>query len=560
MGRARRHLSAICEALRPVVICLVVTPHYGHGAPPEEGSCDPVPTGPWQFGAHAPLLLQGSDGAALQREIAGRRALLAVSQRVRYEAFKEARQVRPGAGTTVERHSNISFSLGMQGKPKAKGSKRKKGGAKRKRGRKGYEDILRRGQRKSTDATILKRLGWSPERFVLAICAWLYFTAIGCCCWAQQNKDGRLEIPGAQEEVDDPEEVKAPWTLDEDTYGLAIAVFVKDTTAMATGAGSTSLRTSRMMLSVLLVYVNIGFQIFLTLQVKRFITPRAVDHIRDAYGEFEWRMHGSNMSHMKISPGGSSEGLVVGQPEYFDPSLFAEIPPDLKDEVCHIPFSQPAFLLAVLFLWTLTCIGDVKRCLILFERLIVFMPTADSTLDVFPPLPLRCASLPEGSSPGLPSSPGSPFSAGSSLGRRELQRRPVQGLTMRMKLFVCWAILVPRLCIVGDLLWVGCRWLAATINFGDLLLNAVALEFILLLKDMLYTVLASSRSKKDLLNLDIKLYCKDRPTFATFLGSFLWGAAALAWAIIYTRYGQAVLPDYNWDVRSLCSGWLAGEV
>jgi hypothetical protein len=525
---------------------LVVAPHYGHGygaPPPEEGGrCDPVPPG----AKNAPLLLQGSCGAALQREIAGR-ALLAVSQRVRYEALAEARQVRPGAGpgnaggTSVGRHSNTSFSLVMQERPKAKGTKRKKGGAKRKRGRKGYEGI-RRGERRTNDATILKKLGWSPELFVLAISAWLYLTALACCCWAQQNKDGCLDISGAQEEEDEPED-KAPWILDEDTYGLAIAAFIKDTFAMATGAGSASLRSSRMMLSVLLVYVNIGFQIFLTLQVKRFITPRAVDHIRDAYTEFEWLMHGANMSHMKVLPG----GLVVGLPQYFDPSNFALMTPDLKEEVCHIPFSQPAFLLAVLFLWALTCIGDIKRCLILFERLIVSMPTADSTLDIFPPL--RSAER-QGSSPG------SPFSAASSIS----QRRPVQGLTMRMKVFVCWAILLPRVCIVCDLLWVGCRWLAATINFGDLLLNAVALEFILLLKDMMYTVLASSRSKKDLLNLDIKLYSKDRPSFRTFLGSFMWGAAALAWAVFYARYWQAVLPDYNWDVRSLCAGWLAGEV
>jgi len=43
-------------------------------------------------------------------------------------------------------------------------------------------------------------------------------------------------------------------------------------------------------------------------------------------------------------------------------------------------------------------------------------------------------------------------------------------------------VLLPRLLMSGVLLWLGCRWLLATPNFADLVLNAVALEFILTLK------------------------------------------------------------------------------
>merc|ERR1711862_456298 len=64
------------------------------------------------------------------------------------------------------------------------------------------------------------------------------------------------------------------------------------------------------------------------------------------------------------------------------------------------------------------------------------------------------------------------------------------GLTVKIKVFFCLFMFVPRWAITSYLLWLGCRWLTATNDFADLILNAVALEFIMALKEFIYLALA----------------------------------------------------------------------
>ena len=49
----------------------------------------------------------------------------------------------------------------------------------------------------------------------------------------------------------------------------------------------------------------------------------------------------------------------------------------------------------------------------------------------------------------------------------------VVGLTATLKSVLMVSCIIPRYLIDVYLLWLGCRWLAATPSFGDLLLNAV---------------------------------------------------------------------------------------
>ena len=51
----------------------------------------------------------------------------------------------------------------------------------------------------------------------------------------------------------------------------------------------------------------------------------------------------------------------------------------------------------------------------------------------------------------------------------------IVGLTRPIKAMLMSTCILPRYFIDVYLLWLGCRWLAATPSFGDLLLNAAAL-------------------------------------------------------------------------------------
>merc|ERR1712066_313509 len=53
------------------------------------------------------------------------------------------------------------------------------------------------------------------------------------------------------------------------------------------------------------------------------------------------------------------------------PARFYNLTDDEKENVCHISLSDPAFLIAMLFVWTLTCCRELKLSLFLFECLVL---------------------------------------------------------------------------------------------------------------------------------------------------------------------------------------------
>merc|ERR1719460_3295669 len=63
------------------------------------------------------------------------------------------------------------------------------------------------------------------------------------------------------------------------------------------------------------------------------------------------------------------------------------------------------------------------------------------------------------------------------------------GLPKCVKVTLVMTVFGPQLYILITLLVAGCRWLCATADLTDLLLNALALEFVLNVKDLLYNVL-----------------------------------------------------------------------
>uniref|UniRef100_A0A7S2IPD6 Uncharacterized protein n=1 Tax=Zooxanthella nutricula TaxID=1333877 RepID=A0A7S2IPD6_9DINO len=135
-------------------------------------------------------------------------------------------------------------------------------------------------------------------------------------------------------------------------------------------------------------------------------------------------------------------------------------------------------------------------------------------------------------------------------------------LTRSMKLTLTVLVIIPRLGIASYLLWVGCRWLLATNNFSDLILNAVALEFILCLKDVLYTAIVSRRSMLDLEATNIKpANAKEPESLAVFIGTLTWAIIGAVWVLGYMGWPghqgwQRVLVDYQWDVHEVCKAWI----
>mmetsp|Transcript_139002 Transcript_139002/g.387685 ORF Transcript_139002/g.387685 Transcript_139002/m.387685 type:complete len:733 (-) Transcript_139002:116-2314(-) len=320
---------------------------------------------------------------------------------------------------------------------------------------------------------------------------------------------------------DSDDEVLTTEPLSEDTYGMAIASMVRDMSRLTkeTGSNHKNIRIMRIGASLKLLLANMSLQIFLLACIAKFATARAVLSIRDAYSDFEKHMYSG---HVYISTHNSALGV---DDKYFNASLFQTLPDNTKETACRIPFAQPQFLFVILLIWSLMVVGEIKQSIQVFERLVLSTSTTES---------MAHATQSNGDEGDV-----------------------IVKLTVGMKVWISLFIVLPRVLIASVLLWLGCRWLAATTDFQDLLLNAVGLEFVLLLKELLYTTLVPGRDKRDTSRMHVSIaHEASRPSPLSFLGSFLWGAVALAWVYLYIFCLQAVLPGYRWDVHDVCAEWM----
>eukprot|EP00747_Dinoflagellata_sp_TGD_P033570 gnl/TRDRNA2_/TRDRNA2_136712_c0_seq3.p1 gnl/TRDRNA2_/TRDRNA2_136712_c0~~gnl/TRDRNA2_/TRDRNA2_136712_c0_seq3.p1 ORF type:complete len:524 (+),score=62.44 gnl/TRDRNA2_/TRDRNA2_136712_c0_seq3:83-1654(+) len=354
--------------------------------------------------------------------------------------------------------------------------------------------------------------------------------------------------------------------LDQDTYGGAIYSIILDSHMVAAGNGPVPLRISRLTNSLGLLMFTAGLQAFILLQIKKYCSAQSVYDIRVTYDRFEMAMVGNNESRTTLTSTGGHRALR----EYFDPSLFDNLDVGLKEKICNIPFSQPGFFMVVLLLWTLTVVLDFRRCKELFFCLIVRTPTVPSMTDALSSsseTPFSSHTPLLGPVPSMATHSASVSeSRGQTLGARNIGAVKVTsehsttdtviGLTLGAKAAIFWCVMVPRLAISSLLLYLGCRWLSATTNFSDLVLNTCALEFLLSMKSLLHHTLVPAHTKAEMANIELSPTVRyEQPGYWVTLGAILWGVGALAWVFCYIYYFQNVLPEYRWDVGRVCTVW-----
>lgn len=317
---------------------------------------------------------------------------------------------------------------------------------------------------------------------------------------------------------------RTPEGLDEDLYGMSIAALVRDSQRFAQKSELFHLRISRMSISLLVLLFTMTMQVFLLFEMKVLVTSVSTKEAREAYDQYEIWMYGNDIPNMTKT----ANGYHRGKPANFDINRFDSLPDDLKENVCQISLSQPTFFMAILICWTLVCAAEMRRTIELAVSLAWATPTVDSMADA-------TVDTPESGDEAV----------------------LVTGLTRVCKVVAVIFILVPRFAVSCILLWLGCRWLTGTMGFSDVLQNAVALEFILLLKNLLYDTMAPHHNKMETRNtLILPNSDEERPSVSVFLGAFVWGVLAIAWVVIYIQFAQQVLPDYQWDVHVACADYL----
>eukprot|EP00930_Biecheleria_cincta_P014753 TRINITY_DN1255_c0_g3_i1.p1 TRINITY_DN1255_c0_g3~~TRINITY_DN1255_c0_g3_i1.p1 ORF type:complete len:524 (-),score=85.39 TRINITY_DN1255_c0_g3_i1:44-1615(-) len=330
---------------------------------------------------------------------------------------------------------------------------------------------------------------------------------------------GEGTAPVLGDDESDGEQLKVE-PLPEDTYGMVIAAMVRDMQHLASGSKHKNIRVARIFSSWGLLLANLIIQILVLTYITKFAAARAVHNIRGAYDVFEVTLYDNHVYK-------TANGWARGSDDvFFKRDNFAKLSDDAKENACRIPFSQPGYLAIVLFVWTLLILGDLRQTLLLFVRLVLGTGSTTTMAE-------SCTNADDG------------------------DEMIITKLTRPVKAVISVFIILPRLFIAGYLLWLGCRWLAATNDFQSLILNSVALEFVLLTKELLFNTLVSNRSQRDTRRMVVSVEQEAvNPSPWSFLGAFLWGICALGWVYLYMYDLQQVLPEYRWDVRDVCTQWI----
>jgi len=355
-----------------------------------------------------------------------------------------------------------------------------------------------------------------PLAIALAVGGSCVVVAGGCFLFEQR----RLAQATQEGNAESDDETLTSERLPEDAYGVTIACIIRDLSHLSKESGSKykATRVMRMLAALKLLVCNITLQTFILLCIAEFSSAKAVFDIRSAYNEFEQHMYAG---HVKLTEHQNARGA---EDRFFNASLFGSLSDETKEGACRIPFAQPYFLFALLLVWSILVVGEVRNASTLFSRLV------------------------------LGTQPASSMAASTQRVGNDID--VIVSLTHGVKAFVAIFVVLPRLLMACFLLWLGCRWLSATNDFQNLALDTVGLEFILLLKDLLYRTLVPERVKRDTCRMHVSIQHEAvRPSPYSFLGTFVWGVVAVTWVYAYMFSLQKVLPGYRWDVHEVCVQW-----
>merc|ERR1719215_1203254 len=269
-----------------------------------------------------------------------------------------------------------------------------------------------------------------------------------------------------------------------------------------------------------------AIQVYVLLAIKTYVTSPHVWQIRQTYDEYERVMY-----HGHVEDTGYNFSIGIGgvDGKYFDPKQFDKLADSTKKLVCLVPFSQLSYLSIILFIWSLSVVGEIRA----FANMAEWLYRVD-TVDLEDALAQE-VEAPEATV-------------------------VVRGVPKWLKCFVFCFALLPRLLIAIILLWLGSRWLCSTLDFTELLVSSIALEFVIHLNTLLYIHLMTDRSKRDVehMRLDMQFAHGTPPTAnQILLPACAWVTFCLVWIYLYLRHFQMVLPHYNWDVRGPCAPWVA---
>jgi len=226
-----------------------------------------------------------------------------------------------------------------------------------------------------------------------------------------------------------------------------------------------------------------------------------------------------------------------------DDNLFLQFSAKYKNEVCGLALSQAIFARVILFLWVTNNVGELRNNYIKMQAT-MGLPTLPDGLD------MRLMVL-----------DGSDAETDSEHGGR------VVCLNQGSKMLLLMFIFIPKVIISVLLATTGCLWLMAAENIGDLILNSLALAFVVQVDELIAQVFFPQFYLQDLARLGIASQKEvDDPEIVQVrqLKSFCFSSLTLVVTALVVEGAmrfQPVIPFFNGhEVSEACTSYIANQV
>jgi len=221
--------------------------------------------------------------------------------------------------------------------------------------------------------------------------------------------------------------------------------------------------------------------------------------------------------------------------------MFNDMPASEKELLCGMALSQGLFVRVIIFLWVSTNVGELRDNLAKTVG-IVNLPQLPDGMDTR--LMVR----------DLPDTAESEYC--------------VVCLNMKGKVGLFVLVFIPKFIIAIALTFIGSIWLIAAESIGDLILNSLALAFVVKVDELIAAVFFPSRLQDNLVNLCIMLPCdedeKDEDKLMQkIVNEFFQCAGVVLITIVFVEITfrfQPVLPHYANDVTTPCVVYLNSQV
>jgi len=300
--------------------------------------------------------------------------------------------------------------------------------------------------------------------------------------------------------------------LPQDMWGIAIMILTYDLSALLGKQGDYTTHMIRLVYGMGCVALNLVLQISILFWVNQYVVGSSVFNIQLDYAQF----------HREIFD--KQGNFLMHKWETWDGP---------RDDLCGAVLTKSSFLALVLFLWIGRMLSEFK-CTVRLLWDIIKVPTI-------------------------------PYSSAASLSRTILtlgeDNYLIIGFNSCIRASIMILVIIPRFGICLYLAIVGMRWLTSTLSFGDLILNALALEFVIGIDEQILEFFMPATAVENIAALKfgyikvgeaVDQMQKVRQGYVRNIGYFIFCLMAV---LIYLRYLQQVLPFYPYDVGVHCGKW-----